>query len=235
VDLWVRGQNIACDAGTYLYSGEEPWRNGLAHTTVHNTVTVDHLDQMKMLTRFTWTHWSHGKVLRHEENIWQGEHDGYQRLVDPVNHKRTAILLAEDRWLVVDKLTSSRPHHYDLHWLLCDCEYGVQELAPGFGVWLNPSDSKLPDSIVLLQLGVLEGNANFSTLRADPNSTRGWRSRYYGDKEPAISALLESNQANACFWSYFGMETDKVHIVDGVLNITSGEWNSTIDLGQLNK
>ncbi len=55
VDLWIRGQNIACDAGTYLYSGEGLWRNGLAHTAVHNTVTVDRLDQMKMLTRFTWT------------------------------------------------------------------------------------------------------------------------------------------------------------------------------------
>ena len=64
VDLWIRGKNIACDAGTYLYSGEGIWRNGLAHTSVHNTVTVDGLDQMKMLTRFTWTNWSKGKVLR---------------------------------------------------------------------------------------------------------------------------------------------------------------------------
>jgi len=235
VDLWVRGQNIACDAGTYLYSGEEPWRNGLAHTMVHNTVTVDHLDQMKMLTRFTWTHWSHGKVLRHEENIWQGEHDSYQRLADPVNHKRTVILLAEDRWLIVDKLTSSRPHHYDLHWLLCDCEYGVQELAPGFGLWLNPSGSKLPDSIILLQLGVLEGNANFSTMRADPNSTRGWRSRYYGSKEPAISVMLATDQTSACFWSYYGTEHDEVNVTVGKFEISTGEWNTTIDLQSLYK
>jgi hypothetical protein len=190
---------------------------------------------MKMLTRFTWTHWSHGKVLHHEENIWQGEHDGYQRLADPVNHKRTVILLAEDRWLVVDKLTSSKPHHYDLHWLLCDCDYGVQELTPVFGLWLRPSDRKLTDSTILIQMGLLEGNANFSIVRADPTSTRGWRSRSYGDKEPAISTLLETNGANTCFWSYFGMETDKVHIVDGVLNIASGERNTTIDLSQLNK
>ncbi len=205
VDLWIRGQNIACDAGTYLYSGEEPWRNGLAHTAVHNTVTVDHLDQMKMLSRFTWTDWSHGKVLRQDEKIWQGMHDGYKRLAAPVNHKRTVFSLAGDRWLVVDHLISSQPHHYDLHWLLCDCEYGVQELAPGFGLWLQPSDSNLPDSTILIQMGLLEGAGNFSIVRADPNSTRGWRSRYYGDKEPAISALLETDQANICFWSYFGV------------------------------
>src|SRR6266511_3529418 len=96
VDLWLHGQNIACDAETYLYSGEGIWRNGLAHTAVHNTVTVDHFDQMKMLTRFTWTNWSHGKVLRHDENIWQGEHDGYKRLANPASHKRTVMSLDGD-------------------------------------------------------------------------------------------------------------------------------------------
>ena len=235
VDLWIRGQNIACDAGTYLYSGEGPWRNGLAHTAVHNTVTVDGLDQMKMLTRFTWTDWSHGKVLRHDKKTWQGEHDGYKRLADPVNHKRTVIALPDDRWLVVDHLTALESHHYDLHWLLADSEYGIQELAPGFGLWIKNPDSMLSDSKILFQIGVLEGNANFSIIRADPNSTRGWRSRYYGDKEPAISALLETNQASACFWSYFGAETDKATLAAGTLEITTRGWNTKIDLNALNK
>ncbi|MGE5461956.1 MAG: alginate lyase family protein, partial [Syntrophothermus sp.] len=243
VDLWMRGRNIACDAGTYLYSGAGPWRNGLAHTHVHNTVTVDHLDQMKMLTRFTWTDWSHGKVLAHNDDLWQGEHDGYKRLADPVGHKRTVISLPEDRWLIVDHLTAARPHHYDLHWLICDAEYGVQErrrgavatLAPGFGLWLDLSDSNLPASIISIRMGVLEGDAHFSIVRADPNSTRGWRSRYYGDKEPAISALLETDQAHACFWTYFGFETDDLQIANESMRISSGDWNTTIDLNPLNK
>jgi asparagine synthase (glutamine-hydrolysing) len=234
VDLWIRGQNIACDAGTYLYSGEGPWRNGLAHTAVHNTVTVDGLDQMKMLTRFTWTDWSHGKVLRHEETLWQGEHDGYQRLDDPVNHRRTVMSLPDDRWLVVDHLTASQPHHYDLHWLLSDAQYGVQELAPGFGLLVKLPDSKLSDPI-FLRMGILEGNANFSIVRADRNSTRGWRSRYYGEKEPAISALLETDQASVYFWSYFGLEGDNLHIVNGSMNISTRDWKTAIDLNPLNK
>ena len=80
------------------------WRNGLAHTAVHNTVTVDHRDQMKMVSRFTWTNWSHGKVLKHEENLWQGEQDGYK----PVTHQRTVMALHRDRWLVVDHLQDTR-------------------------------------------------------------------------------------------------------------------------------
>ena len=120
VDVWWRGINIACDAGTYLYSGGGIWRNGLAHTSAHNTVTVDHQDQMKMVSRFTWTNWAKGKVLRHDENTWQGEHDGYKRLADPVAHERTVLSLDEDRWLVVDHLNARQTHHYSLHWLLND-------------------------------------------------------------------------------------------------------------------
>jgi len=230
VDLWIRGQNITCDAGTYLYSGDGIWRNGLAHTSVHNTVTVDHLDQMKMLTRFTWTDWSHGKVLHHDNNLWQGEHDGYKHLPNPVIHKRTVISLAEDRWLVVDQLKATQSHHYSLQWLLCDGEYAVQEFTPGFGLWLNPSNSELSDTKILIRTGSLEGNVNFSIVRADPNSTRGWRSRYYGGKEPAISVLLETEQGHACFWTYFGFEKDNLHIVNRSMHLSSGNWNTTIDL-----
>ena len=108
MDLWWRGVNVACDAGTYLYSGTGIWRNGLARTSVHNTVTVDHQDQMKKVSRFTWTNWAKGIVLRHEGKTWQGEHDGYKRLPDPINHKRTVLLLDEDRWLVVGVETGVR-------------------------------------------------------------------------------------------------------------------------------
>jgi asparagine synthase (glutamine-hydrolysing) len=221
VDIWIRGQNIACDAGTYLYSGEGIWRNGLAHTAVHNTVTVDHQDQMKMLTRFTWTNWSHGKVLRHDEHIWQGQHDGYKRLSDPVNHKRTVISLAEDRWLILDQLFGNQPHHYALHWLLCDAEYGVRKLASAHGLWLNTSYSKQSDAKSYMQMGMVIGRGNFSIVRADPNSTRGWRSQYYGEKEPAISVILEANQPEVTFWSFFGFEGDLVQIMGNSLKINS--------------
>jgi hypothetical protein len=218
VDLWIRGHNIAVDAGTYLYSGEgRRWRNGLAHTSAHNTVTVDNKDQMTMISRFTWTNWSKGKVLQHNDKIWQGEHDGYT----PVSHKRTVMTLEGDRWLVVDNLVANKPHHYALHWLLTDCDYGIQKLASGYGLWLKASDNSLSDSKILIQMGMTTGNGNFSVVRADANSTRGWRSRYYGHKEPAISVMLEANQPQVTFWSFFGFENDIVEVDGNALKINS--------------
>ncbi len=221
VDLWWRGVNIACDAGTYLYSGKEMWRNGLAHTAVHNTVTVDRQDQMKMLTRFTWTNWSKGRVLRHDANLWEGEHNGYKRLADPVSHKRTVLSLGEDRWLVLDHLTGRQTHHYALHWLLNDSPYEQGE---------NSILLSLDASRYKVQVGLLEGKTAFSVVRGDPKSTRGWRSRYYGDKEPAISVMLETDQPRATFWTFFGSEGDVIQIEGETFQLFSPELTTSIDL-----
>jgi asparagine synthase (glutamine-hydrolysing) len=206
VDLWIRGHNIACDAGTYLYSGEGVWRNGLAHTSVHNTVTVDGKDQMTMISRFTWTNWSKGRVLKHKDNLWQGEHDGYK----PVSHKRTVMSIEGDRWLVIDDLVASESHHYALHWLLNDFLFEHN----GNSILLSLESMKYK-----MQVGMVNGNGDLSVVRADPASTRGWRSRYYGHKEPAISAMLESTQPRVTFWTFFGAEEDVVDIVGNDLKV----------------
>jgi asparagine synthase (glutamine-hydrolysing) len=208
VDLWIHGRNIAVDAGTYLYSGGGHWRNGLAHTSVHNTVTVDNKDQMIMLSRFTWTNWSKGKVLKHEKDTWQGEHDGYK----PVSHKRTVMSLEGDRWLVIDKLKANELHHYALHWLLNDFPFEQQENS----VLLSLDEMKYK-----VQVGVIDGNGNFSIVRSDPKSTRGWRSRYYGHKEPAISVTLEADLPQVTFWSFFGFENDLLELEGNILKINS--------------
>lgn len=220
VDLWIRGHNIAIDAGTYLYTGEgRRWRNGLAHTSVHNTVTVDGKDQMTLLSRFTWTNWSKGNVLKHEENLWQGEYDSYK----PVSHRRTVMALEGDRWLVIDDLAANELHHYALQWLLAD--FGIQKLASGFGLLLSQPTSNLVDAKILVQMGLLEGSGHFSLVRADPNSTRGWRSRYYGHKEPAISVMLETKQPQVTFWTLFGAEGDRVELSGDVLKVNAQSVN----------
>ena len=217
-----------------LFRFEGIWRNGLAHTSVHNTVIVDHQDQMKMVSRFTWTNWAKGKVLRQDEKIWQGEHDGYRRLADPVAHKRIVLSLGEDRWLVVDHLDGKQVHHYSLHWLFCDSDYEVQEQAPAkFGIKLELPGSELPDSKTFIQMGLVEGMGKFSIVRGDGNSTRGWRSRYYGQKEPAISVMLETDQPRACFWTYFGWEADLITLKGEMIEIHSKDGKTSINLAQL--
>jgi hypothetical protein len=133
--------------------------------------------------------------------------------------------------LVVDHLSASQSDHYDLHWLLIDREYGVQELAPGtFGVFLDIADGKPSDSKVFIQVGLLGGTGNFSVLRADPHSRRGWRSQYYGHKEPALSLLLEADQPKAVFYTFFGFENDALRLDGHRLRIQAGDMDGIVDL-----
>ncbi|GJQ34965.1 MAG: hypothetical protein JETCAE01_09750 [Anaerolineaceae bacterium] len=208
MDLWMGSHNIAVDAGTYLYSGEGIWRNGLARTSAHNTVTVDGKDQMTLVSRFTWTNWAKGRAFKHTDNLWQGEHDGYK----PVRHKRTVMALEGDRWLVIDDLDAKGPHHYTLHWLLNDVPFTQNK---------NSLHLKYEASIYKIQTGLLKGEGKFTTLRADPDSTYGWRSRYYGHKEPAISLLLEADQPSVRFWTFFGFRNDVCEISGNEILINS--------------
>jgi hypothetical protein len=177
---------------------------------------------MKMLTRFTWTNWSTGTVLQHDANTWRGEHDGYKRLADPLSHMRTVMSLDGDRWLVLDHLTGRQLHHYALHWLLNDFPYEQGENS----ILLSPDFVKCK-----VQVGVLDGKSAFSVVRCDPDSTRGWRSQYYGDREPAISVLLETDQPRAVFWTFFGLASDSIDLAGNILYISSGDWNTKVDLG----
>ena len=115
------------------------------------------------------------------------------------------MALEGDRWLVIDDLTANDSHHYTLHWLLNDVPFTQKE---------NSLLMNYEASIYKIQTGLLNGDGKFTTLHADLNSTYGWRSRYYAHKEPAISLLLEAHQVNACFYTFFGFESDTIEITE---------------------
>jgi hypothetical protein len=184
---------------------------------------VDDADQMLWFSRFTWGEWARGHVLKHDEHVWQGEHNGYARF--GVKHVRTVLSLDDDRWLVVDHLSGNRPHRFSLQWLLNDFPHSVtpeQNLiflrsakSPDFAL----QSRETLESALIVRMGLLEGEAKFSLVRGDENSTRGWRSRYYGQKEPALSAMLETERVETVFWTFFGFEGDSVASSDQILNL----------------
>lgn len=200
VDLWWCGINIACDAGTYLYNGEPPWQNGLKATSVHNTVMVDAMDQMRPYSRFLWLDWATGTVEQHGHDYWRGRHDGYHRLLDPVTHRR-AIQRMDGGWLVVDEVNGNAAHDFRLHWLLADFPYHLS------GAALTLETTAGAYYVTTSQPGQIE--------RASENSTRGWRSRYYGQREPALSLeVVKSSVNSVLFWTYLSPQQATIRQID---------------------
>lgn len=57
VDLWIEGQHVAFDPGSYRYTAPPPWSNALADEQVHNLLRVPGHPQATRRGRFLWTSW----------------------------------------------------------------------------------------------------------------------------------------------------------------------------------
>ncbi len=201
LDLWWRGDNVACDAGTYLYGGEGVWENGLTESAVHNTVTLDGRPQMLRASRFLWLNWASGKLLRYERQgdceLVEGEHDGF--LSNGVLHRRAVLRVKEAVWVIVDDLLGMEVRRARLQWLFPDGEWQLQYDCPtlriktGFGLIEVRLWCSQVHALDLVRAGETLKSSSGS---ADPYaSIRGWRSLYYAKKQPALSLSMESQAA----------------------------------------
>ncbi len=204
VDLWWHGINLARDAGTYLYNGVAPWNNGFAGTSIHNTVTLDHRDQMRRAGRFLWLDWpqASGRLSspqNHSADRFEGEHDGYRNL--GVKHRRMVQWLNGSGWVIVDDIEGNGNHHVRLHWLAPDLPYESSNSPFQVVFTAKPSPirwkifSTAPGSAAVVRAGKQathpEQNVARDLAPADLQSL-GWEAPTYGKLRPAISLVYET-------------------------------------------
>ena len=228
VDLWWRGVNVAIDAGTYSYNAAAPWNNPLAGTACHNTVMVDGRDQMDRVGRFLWLPWLSGQRTAYAKSsdgsltYWEGTHDGYQRLSDPVRHSRGIVRIGTDHWLVIDSLSSRGEHDYQLHWLLPDLPYVEDE---------THSLLRMETSAGAYQVAVASPSSMaMSLIRADDASSQGWFAPNYSDRQPALSLVYETTGTNVVIATLLGPMGGGVTVSDDQIDITTTEWSCRVDL-----
>lgn len=195
VDLWWRGENVLCDPGTYSYNAPRPFDHGFGATRYHNTVTVDGADQMTKLGRFLWTDWADCRVsprpaLASQIKVLEGEHSGYSQL--GVIHRRALACLDGSVWVIVDDLSGQHAHTAYLQWLLPDCSFemvnpGIVDLGLSAGCARVAILASTATAIDLVRAG--QRVAGEPDNPVDPS--RGWISRYYARKEPALSMTAE--------------------------------------------
>jgi asparagine synthase (glutamine-hydrolysing) len=181
VDLWWRGHNLVADPGTYSYNSPVPWKNGLAHTGVHNTVEVDGLDQMERGPRFTWFRWTKGHVVRHDERAFVGEHTGFVRRLG-VRHRRSVRLVDDGAWVVEDELLGEGEHDLSSQWLFPNARV-VEREGARFVL-----ETPVGRCRVEFQTG--DGESSVRDVSGDPNSTMGWFAPKYQYREPALGLVV---------------------------------------------
>jgi asparagine synthase (glutamine-hydrolysing) len=223
VDLWWRGENILCDAGTYSYNPDRDFLTSFSSTRHHNTVLIDGLDQMTRLIRFLWADWADARTRRYGGGakspcVLEGEHTGYRKV--GVLHRRAVMHLGTDRWVIVDDLTGSGRHRARLHWLMAqgtitraspqtmDCSFRAGPVRLFIA-------SSMPSQIDCVR----GGERVFGDSDLKPEPTRGWISRCYAHKEPAMSLSAQTDSTLPLrFMTVVALGGSPEIVVDNCLN-----------------
>ncbi len=136
LDLWWQGINVLQDAGTYLYfaAGKQEVESYFKSTRAHNTVEIDRAEPTEFVSRFLMLPWLKGKMKHYHSGgdgpAWMvGERYDYDRKSWMVMHRRCAICLTDNLWLIVDDLFGAGDHQATLRWHLTDWPWALDAEA----------------------------------------------------------------------------------------------------------
>jgi len=110
IDIWVNGENMLRDAGTYLYNTDEKLIEYFAGTASHNTVMIGNFDQMLKGPRFIWFGWIKNasckiRFLNPEFVEMEAESEGFYHVAKGIRHKRKVFKETRKlHWIIEDKL-----------------------------------------------------------------------------------------------------------------------------------
>ena len=136
--LNIGDREILVDPGTYAYHTDPAWRRYFRSTLAHNTVGVDEQDQSVQAGNFMWTDHAQARCIEFETGTdrqrFVGEHYGYQRLEDPVVHRREIVCDTRRQVIeVTDMLRCDGEHRVRRSWHFAeDCQ--VERAGSGLKV-----------------------------------------------------------------------------------------------------
>lgn len=179
LDVWLGGENVLRDAGTFSYNTEPELMAYFGGTASHNTVQFDSRDQMPRLSRFLWGDWLETNFVEDltKDAVETRFAAGYKDS-QGASHRRH-VSLRNDGLLVVDEVTGFSKTAV-LRWRLMPGDWRTDATATG-----------LRASSDALRL-VLEVKASGPVACA--GMVEGWESRHYLEKTPLAVLELEIRQ-----------------------------------------
>jgi hypothetical protein len=117
IEVSACGSNFIVDPGSYVYTGDLKERQRFRSTAYHSTVEVDEIEQNTTdeAAPFVIGDEAEPTVISWQSDLEKdeviAEHAGYQRLLQPLTHRRTIRFEKRRRfWVVDDELTGAGSH-----------------------------------------------------------------------------------------------------------------------------
>jgi len=180
IELSACGSAFIVDPGSYVYTADLRERHRFRSTAHHSTVEVDEVEQNTTVEAapFVIGDEAHPRVLGWESSpetdVIIAEHGGYQRLPEPVTHRRTIQFDKQRRfWRVEDSLSGAGTHDLVFRF----------HFAPGLETSITADGTiDVCDKMSFARLLIVA-----SGLAAEPVLESRFSSRDYGAKESSES------------------------------------------------
>jgi hypothetical protein len=190
IEVSAGGRAFIVDPGTYIYSGDLQMRHEFRSTAYHSTIKIDGVEQNTIHrdAPFVIGDEARPRVLHWDGDKIVAEHDGYQRLRNPVIHRRTVTFDKSARaWLIDDEFLGDAVDHDFEVWF---------HFAPGLEVNTDKSNLEITDPNTNLTLIVRS-----LSLSNSPVLEQQFTSRAYGELEESLSACWRvSGQPGKLTW-----------------------------------
>jgi hypothetical protein len=190
-ELFAYDKSFIIDPGSYVYTSDKKMRNLFRSTQYHNVVRVDNEEQNTFNNDpFYMGTEAKTKILNwkvtDEKDFFEGEHYGYERLNDPVIHRRQIIFNKKKKfWIINDILYGNNKHLFELYY----------HLAP-----MNLKSYDLPYSFITTNT---ETNLAIIPLKTDNLNVKvfeGFISPSYGVKiKSPIIKYYKKEEIKTCF------------------------------------
>jgi len=104
LDIWHKGRNIFCDAGTYSYNTDKTFQNNFTGTLGHNTVMINDTNQMQPVLNFGYSNWTESQCIECNRTKFTGVTYAYKKNFGII-HKRN-LELKENKITIIDTLSN---------------------------------------------------------------------------------------------------------------------------------
>jgi hypothetical protein len=191
VILWISGQPLLVDSGTYTYHG--PWRDPFRLTTAHNTIMVDDLEQAVPSPSFNWRQIPEANCID-----WEGQRvAGKLKYSSQVDFFREIAHPQPGVWELIDKFIGHDKDH-KLSWFFHfeEC-LSLRWVDTSKGLMVEKHDK--PYVVVFPPHGV------------EIKIQSGWVSQSYGIKKPnsMVHAIWSGEIPNSGIyfsWKFMSVE-----------------------------
>jgi len=210
IEVVACGKTMVVDPGTFTYTASVDLRNHFRSSLAHSAVSIDGESSSLPGGPFTWR--TIARAVAHRWHVddafdfFEGSHDGFGRLTDPVGYTRQVLFIKGDYWIVRDTVRARGAHLVSVTF---QTSAGTTVTALSSRAVRVCAADDVPATLDIVSLGT----------RGEFRVREAWTSQVYGTRTPAancafVAPTSGSESITTCLIPHAGQDR-RWQVMDG--------------------